>query len=92
MLFLKETRGYMDQLLGLERTAFEQMTGRVLAEHYRDRNNRALRDQMKKKKNCEKKNPKLSPGFAHVELLLPFAQLADKFSLVFLQLYWEGTA
>jgi len=89
---LKETCGYMNQLLGLERTTFEQMTGRVLAEHYRDRNNRALGNQMKKKKNCEKENPKLSPGFAHVELLLLFAQPADKFSFVFLQLYWEGTA
>ena len=76
--------------MGLERTTFEQMTGRVLAEHYRDRNNRALGNQMKKKKNCEKENLKLSPGFAHVELLLPFAQPADKFSLMFLQLYWEG--
>jgi len=47
---------------------------------------------MKKKKNCEKENPKLSPGFAHVQLLLPFAQPADKLSLVFLQLHWEGTA
>ena len=92
MLVLKETRGYMNQLLGLERTTTEQMTGRVLAEHYRDRNNRALGNQMKRKKNCEKENPKLSPGFAHVELLLPFAQSADKFSIVFLQLYWEGTA
>jgi len=82
----------MNQLLGLERTTFERMIGRVLAEHYRDRNNRALGSQIKKKKNCEKENPKLSPGFAHVELLLPFAQPADKFSLVFLQLYWEGTA
>ena len=85
VLFLKKTRGYMNQLLDLERTAFEQMTGRVLAEHYRDRNNRALGNKMKKKKNCEKENPKLSPGFAHVELLLPSAQPADKFSLVFLQ-------
>jgi len=92
VLVLKETRGYMNQLLGLERTTTEQMTGRVLAEHYRDRNNRALGNQMKKKKNCEKENLKLSPGFAHVELLLPFAQPADKFSLMFLQLYWEGTA
>ena len=92
MLVLKETRGYMNQLLGLERTTTEQMTGRVLAEHYRDRNNRALGNQMKRKKNCEKENPKLSPGFAHVELLLPFAQPADKLSLVFLQLYWEVTA
>jgi len=91
VLVLKETRGYMNQLLGLERTTTEQMTGRVLAEHYRDRNNRALGNQMKRKKNCEKENPKLSPGFAHVELLLPFAQPADKLSLVFLQLYWEGT-
>jgi len=82
----------MNQLLGLERSTFEQMTGRVLAEHYRDRNNRALGNQMKKKKNCEKETPKHSPGFAHVELLLPFAQPADKFSLVFLQLCWEGTA
>jgi len=92
VLVLKETFGYMNQLLGWERTTFEQMTGRVLAEHYRDRNNRALGNQMKKKKNCEKENLKLSPGFAHVELLLPFAQPADKFSLMFLQLYWEGTA
>ena len=90
MLVLKETRGYLNQLLGLERTIFE-MTGRVLAEHYRDTNNRALGNQMKKKKSCEKENPKLSPGFAHVELLLPFAQPFDKFSLLFLQLYWEGT-
>jgi len=82
----------MNQLLGLERTTFEQMTGRVQAEHYRERNNRAVDDRMKKKKNCEKETPKLSPGFAHVELLLPFAQPSDKFSLVFLQLYWEGTA
>ena len=92
MLVLNETRGYMNQLLGLEWTKFEQMTGRVLAEHYGDRNNRALGNQMKKKKNCEKENPKLSPGFAHVELSFPFAQPADKFSLVFLQLYWDGTA
>ena len=92
VLVLKETCDYMNQLLGLERTTFEQITGRVLAEHYRDRNNRALHNQMKEKKNCEKGNPKLSPGFACVELLLPFAQLADKFSLVFLQLYWVGTA
>jgi len=91
MFVLKETCGYMNQLLGLERTTFEQITGRVLVEHYRDRNNRALGNQMKKK-NCEKENPKLSPGFAHVELLLPFAQPADRFSLVFLQLYWERTA
>ena len=77
----------MNQLLGLERTTFEQMIGRVLAEHYRDRNNTALGNQMKKTKNCEKENPKLSPGFVHVELLLPLAQPADKFSLVFLQLY-----
>ena len=92
VLVLKETYGYMNQLLGLERTTYEQMSGRVLAKHYRDRNNRALGKQiMKKKKNCEKENPKLSPGFAHVELLLPSAQPADKFSLVFLQLYWEGT-
>jgi hypothetical protein len=77
VLDLKETRGYVNQLLGLERTTFEQMTGRVLGEHYRDRNNRALGNQMKKK-NCEKENPKLSPGFAHVELLLPFSQTADK--------------
>ena len=90
VLGLKEIHGYMNQLLGLERTTFEQMTGRVLAEHYRDRNNRALGNQMKEK-NCEKEIPKLSPGFAHVELLLPFAQPADKFALVFLQLYWEGT-
>ena len=82
----------MNQLLRLERTTFEQITGWVLAEHYRDRNNRALVNQMKKKKNCEKGNLKPSPGFAHVELLLPFGQPADKFSLVFLQLYWEGTA
>ena len=40
----------MNQLLGLERTTFERMTGRVLAEHYRDGNNRALGNQMKKKK------------------------------------------
>ena len=91
VLVLKETCGYMNQLLGLERT-FEQIIGRVLAEHYRDWNSRALGNRMKKKKNCEKENPKLSPGFAHVELLLPFAQPADKFSLVFLQLYWEGSA
>jgi len=91
VLGVKETRGYMNRLLGLERTTFERLTGRVLAEHYRDRNNRPLGNQMKKK-NCEKENPKLSPGFAHVELLLPFAQPADTFSLVFLQLYWEGTA
>ena len=90
MLVLMETRGYVNQLLGLEWTTFEQMTGRVLAELYRDRNNRALCNQMKKK-NCEKENPKLSTGFAHVELLLPFAQPADKISLVFLQLYWEET-
>jgi len=92
VLVVKESCGYMNQLLGLERTTFEQMTGRVLAEHYRDRNNRTLGNQMKKKKNCEKENPKLSSGFAHLELLLPLAQPADKFSLVFLQLYWEGTA
>jgi len=79
--------------LGLERTTFEQMTGRMLVEHYRDRNNRPLGNQMKKKKkNYGKETPKLSPGFAHVELLLPFAQPADKISLIFLQLYWEGTA
>ena len=82
----------MHQLLSLERTTFVQMTGRVLAEHYHDRNNRALGNHTKKTKNCEKENPKLSPGFAHVELLLPFVQPAGKFSLVFLQLYWEGTA
>ena len=82
----------MNQLLGLERTALEQMTGRVLADHYRERNNRAVGNQMKKKKNCEKENSKLSPGVAHVELLFPFAQPADEFSLVFLQLYWEGSA
>jgi len=64
----------------------------MLSEHCRDRNNRALGNQMKKKKNCEKENPKLSPGFAYAELLLPFAQPAGKFSLVFLLLYWEGTA
>jgi hypothetical protein len=29
-------------LLGLERTTFEEITGRVLAEHYRDTNNRVL--------------------------------------------------
>jgi len=91
VLDLKETRGYVNQLLDLERTTFEQMTGRVLAEHYHDRKDRALGNQMKNK-NCEKENPKLLPGFAHVELLLPFAQPADKFSLVFLQIYWEGTA
>ena len=91
MLVLMETRGYMNQLLGLEWTTFEQMTGTVLAEHYRDRNNRVPDNQMKKK-NCKKENPKLSPGFAHVELLLPFVQPADKFSLVSLQLYSEGTA
>jgi hypothetical protein len=55
-------------MLGLERTKFEHMPGRVLAEHWRDRNNRALGNQMKKK-NCEKENPKLSPGFANVEPL-----------------------
>jgi len=82
----------MNQLLGLERTTFEQMTGSVLAEHYCDRNNRLLGNQMKKKKNCEKENPKLSPGFAHVELLPPFPQPAHKFSLMFLQLCWEGYA
>ena len=92
MFVLKVTCGYMNQLLGLVRTTFEQITGRVLAEHYCDRNNRAQGNQMKKKKNCEKENPKLSSGFAHLELLLPLAQPADKFSLVFLQLYWEGTA
>jgi hypothetical protein len=43
---LKEMCGYMNQLLGLERATFEQMTGRMLAEHYRDRK--------KMKKNCEK--------------------------------------
>jgi len=91
VLVLKETCGYMNQLLDLERTIFEQMTCRVLAEHYHDRNNRALVNQMKKKKNCEKENLKPSPCFAHVELLLPFAQPADKFSLMFLQLYWERT-
>jgi len=91
MLVLKETCGYLNQLLGLERTTFEEMTGRVLAEHYCDTNNRALGNQMKKKKNCEKENLKLLPGFAHVELLLPFVQPDDKFSLLFLQLYWEGT-
>jgi len=48
VLVLKETRGYMNQLLGLEGATFEQMTGRVLAEHYRHRNNRALANQMKK--------------------------------------------
>ena len=89
-MVLNETRGYLNQLLGLEWTTFEQMTGRVLAEHYCDRNNRALGNQMKKKKICEKENPKLSPGFAYVQLSLPFAQPGDKFSLVFLQLYWEG--
>jgi len=82
VLGLKETHGYMYQLLGLERTTFEQMTGRVLVEHYRDRNNSALGNLMKKKKNCEKENPKLSPGFAHVELLLPSAQPADIFTRV----------
>jgi len=81
----------MNQLLDLERTTFEEMTGRVLAKHCRDRNNRPLGNQMKNK-NCEKENPKLSPGFAQVELLFPFAQPVDKFSLVFLQLYWEGNA
>ena len=90
MLVLKETCGYVYQLLGLERTTFEKMTGRVLAVHYCDRNNRALGGQTKKK-NCEMENLKLSPRFALVELLLPFAQTADKFSLVFLQLYWDGT-
>ena len=49
LLAPKETRGYLNQLSGVERTTFEQMTGRVLAEHYRDRNNRALANQMKKK-------------------------------------------
>ena len=49
----------MNQFLGLESTTFEQMTGSVLAEHYHDKNNRALGNQMKKKKNCEKVNPKL---------------------------------
>jgi hypothetical protein len=34
LLVLMETRCYMIQLLGLEWTAFEQMIGRVLAEHY----------------------------------------------------------
>ena len=29
MFVLKETCGYMNQLLGLERTTFEQITGRV---------------------------------------------------------------
>ena len=58
----------MNQLLGVGGTTFEQMTGRVLGEHYPDRNNRALNNQLKKKKNCEKENPKLSSGFAHVEL------------------------
>jgi len=86
---LKETLGYMNQLLDLERTTFEQISGRVPAEHYRDRNNRAFGNQMKKKKSCEKGNPKLSPGFAHVELLLPFVQPAYKFSLVCLQFYWR---
>ena len=66
VLVLKETCGYMNQLLGLERTTFEKMTSKVLVEHYRDRNNRPLGNQ--------------------------FAQPADKFSLVFLQLYWEGNA
>ena len=33
VLVLKETRGYVNQLLGLERTTFEQMTGRMLAEY-----------------------------------------------------------
>ena len=42
VLVLKETRGYLNQLLGLERTTFEEITGRVLAEHYRDTNNRVL--------------------------------------------------
>ena len=88
MLVLKETCGYMNQLC-LKRTTFEQITGRVLAEHYRDRNKRALGNQMKKK-NFEKEHLKLSPGFAYEELLLPFVQPADKFSLMFLQLYWEG--
>jgi len=46
VLVLKETRGYMNQLLGLERTTFEQMAGRVLAECYHDRNNRTLGNQM----------------------------------------------
>ena len=49
MLVLKETRGYLSQLLDVERTTFEQMTGRVLAEHYRDRSNRTLANQIKKK-------------------------------------------
>ena len=52
VLVLKETCDCMNQLLGFERTTFEQITGRVLAEHYSDRNNRALGNQMKKKKNC----------------------------------------
>ena len=81
----------MNQLLGVGGTTFEQMTGRVLAEHYRDRNNRALANQVKKK-NCEKENPKLSSGFAHVQPFLPFAQPADNLSLLFLQLHWERTA
>jgi len=68
----------------------------LLAEHYSDRNNRALGNQLKKKV-VEKKTQSFSfgfwlAGFAHAQLLLPFGQPADKFSLVFLQLYWEGTA
>jgi len=56
----------MNQLLGLERTTFEQITGRVLVEHYRDRNSRELGNQMKKKKNCEQENPKFSPAFPSI--------------------------
>ena len=47
----------MRQLLGLERTTFGQMTGRVLAEHNRDRNNRALGNQTNKTKNLKRKTP-----------------------------------
>jgi len=58
MLVLKEPHGYTNQLLGLGRTTSEQMTSRVLAEHYSDRNNRALGNQLKKKSRGEE-NPKL---------------------------------
>ena len=68
--------GCMNQLLGLERTTFERMTGRVLAEHYRDGNNRALGNQMKKKKKLWKGKPKALAWFCSCRACAPICTIS----------------